>query len=191
MRHHILYADQMWRKQRFWALFLVLVGLVMSFYLIIYRRQPLNTNTYIWLAYVPSGLLLLGILQYYKWRSFVQATDAGLKVSNLMSSVMIDYQSIRGVRVGPLNQHFAEGRKKMARPVAKALLEQPALFVRLRGDDLQLAAITRKLGSQLASYDTIALPLPDPDAMAWELNSRLPDRLGVNLGGGRRRKKRR
>ncbi len=190
MRQPILYADQMWRKQRFWALFLVVVGLAMSFYTVVYSHQGLNTNTYVWMAYVPSGLVLLGLLQYYKWRSHVQATDAGLKVSNLMSSVVIDYGLIRGVKVQPLNQHFIEGRRKMARPVAKALMERPALFIRLRGDEMQVAAITRKLGSQIASFDTIALPLPDPDAVALELNSRLPDRMGVNLGGGRRKKRR-
>jgi hypothetical protein len=39
--------------------------------------------------------------------------------------------------------------------------------------------------------DTIAVPVPDADAAAWEISSRLPDRLGQNQGGGKRRKRRR
>jgi hypothetical protein len=39
--------------------------------------------------------------------------------------------------------------------------------------------------------DTIAFPLRDADAVAWEISSRLPERLGQNQGGGRRRKRRR
>lgn len=191
MRHPILYAEQMWLKQRFWALFLVLIGLFASAYLILYMRMGLNQNTVIWLLYVPSGLLLLGILQYYRWRHHVRVTDAGLKVSNLLNSVVIDYSMIRGVRVQPLQLHFQDGRRKMVRPLAKPLLDKPAIFIKLRGDDLAIAAIARKLGSQLAAHDTIALPVTDPDAVAWELNAHLPEKIGVNQGGGRRRKKRR
>jgi hypothetical protein len=42
--------------------------------------------------------------------------------------------------------------------------------------------------------DTIALPLSDADAVAWEIGSRLPYRLGQNQGGnqgGKKRHKRR
>jgi hypothetical protein len=39
--------------------------------------------------------------------------------------------------------------------------------------------------------DTIAIPVPDADAAAWEISSRLPYRLGQNQGGGRRKKRRR
>ena len=39
--------------------------------------------------------------------------------------------------------------------------------------------------------DTIAIPVPDPDALAWEITSHLPERIGQNLGGGKRRKRRR
>ena len=39
--------------------------------------------------------------------------------------------------------------------------------------------------------DTIAIPVPDADAVVWEVNSHLPERLGQNQGGARRRKRRR
>jgi hypothetical protein len=39
--------------------------------------------------------------------------------------------------------------------------------------------------------DTIALPITDADAIAWEISSRLPERLGQNQGGGKRHKRRR
>lgn len=191
MRQRILYAEQMWHKQRIWALVLVVGGLAMSSYLIVYVRQPLNTTTYTWLAWLGSGLLLLAALHYYRIRAHVHVRDDGLKISNLLSSVVIDYSMIRSVRVQPLQQHFTEGRKRLIRPVSKPLLDKPALFIRLRGDDAAISGIARKLGSQLAAHDTIALPLADPDAVAWEVTARLPDKTGVNLGGGRRRKKRR
>jgi hypothetical protein len=70
-------------------------------------------------------------------------------------------------------------------------MAKPALFVRLRGDEDELAAIKKKLGGRVAYEDMIALPLKDADALSWEISSRLPDRLGQNQGGGRRRKRRR
>jgi hypothetical protein len=68
-------------------------------------------------------------------------------------------------------------------------MPKPALFIRLRGDEAQLAQLRKKLGAQLVAGDTVALPLPDPNAMSWEVSSRLPERTGVNLGGQRRRKR--
>ncbi len=49
--------------------------------------------------------------------------------------------------------------------------------------------IRRKLGRQLASPDAVAIPVPDPDALSWEISSRLPERAGANLGGQRRRRR--
>jgi hypothetical protein len=73
--------------------------------------------------------------------------------------------------------------------MAKPYLAKPALFIRLRKDDPVTVALVRKLGPRLAYEDTIALPIPDPDAFAWEITSRLPEKLGQNLGGRRRRKR--
>ena len=58
-RQPILYADQLWRQQRFFAGFLVLVGVAMTSYLL-YKGQLTSTSNLIWLLYIPSGLLLGG-----------------------------------------------------------------------------------------------------------------------------------
>jgi hypothetical protein len=73
----------------------------------------------------------------------------------------------------------------------KQYVDKPALFLRLRADETELAAMKKRLGARLMHEDTIAVPVPDADAAAWEINSRLPDRLGQNQGGGKRRKRRR
>jgi hypothetical protein len=79
----------------------------------------------------------------------------------------------------------------MIAPIMKQYVDKPALFVRVRGEETDLAAMRKRLGSRLMHEDTIAVPVPDADAAAWEISSRLPDRLGQNQGGGKRRKRRR
>jgi len=190
VRHPILYADQMWRQQRFFAAFLVVVGLVMTAILVFQNALFRNSNM-IWLLYVPSGLILGGAFLYYKMRSYVEAEENGLRVSMLFSTLLIDYDQIRMVKVQPLNLAFQERRSRMVVRAMKPLLDKPALFVRLRGDEEQVAAIIKRLGSRMAYDDTIALPVPDADAAAWSIAAHLPERIGQNLGGGKRRKRRR
>jgi len=189
-RQPILYADQLWRQQRFFAGFLVAVGIGMTA-LLIYKGQLLQTTNLIWVAYIPSGLLLGGAFLVYKWRSYVEPLDDGLKVSALRSSVIIDYGDIRSVKVQPLKIAFQDNRKRMVAPMMRPLLERPALFVRLRNDEAALAIIKKTLGARMVWEDTIAMPVKDADAVSWEISSRLPERLGQNQGGGRRRKRRR
>jgi hypothetical protein len=189
-RQRILYAEELWRWQRFYAGLLVLVG-VLAIGVVVYSHQPINQQTIIWLFYAPVGLLLGGAFLVYRWRSFVEPLDSGLKVSTLRSSVLIDYEDIRMVKVQPLKVAFQDSRRNKVARIMKPLLEKQALFVRVRGDEQRLAEIKRKLGSRLFYEDTIAMPIPDADAASWEISSRLPYRLGQNLGGGKRRKRRR
>jgi hypothetical protein len=189
-RHPNLYAHQMWRQQRFFAGFLVAVGLVMTV-LLTYEHQLNRSTNLVWLAYVPAGLLLGGAFLLYRRRSHVQPTDGGLKVSTLTSSVTIAYDTIRSVKVQQLNTHFQDKRKRMVAPMMKPLIDKPALFIRVRGSDEEIAAIHKQLGSRLMHEDTIAIPVADADAVAWEINAHLPERLGQNQGGGKRRKRRR
>ena len=189
-RHQNLYAHHMWRQQRFFAGFLVVVGVVMTG-LVIYQHQLTKANSAVWLLYVPSGFLLGGAFLYYRWRSHVQVQEAGVKISTLLSSVMIDYESIKSVRSQPLRTHFLDRRSRMVAPIMKSQIDKPALFIRVRGDDAELAALKKKLGSRLRNEDTIAIPVPDPDAAVWEITSQLPERLGQNQGGSRRRTRRR
>ena len=190
VRQPILYADQMWRQQRFFAAFLVLVGLVMTG-ILIQQGQLFRQSNIIWLLYVPSGAILGGAFLYYRWRSYVEPADTGLKFSMLFSSVVVDYDNIRLVKVQPLNMAFQDRRSRMVVRAMKPLLEKPAVFVRLRGDDEQVAAIIKQLGNRMAYEDTIAVPVPDPDAVAWSISTHLPERIGQNMGGGKRRKRRR
>ena len=39
--------------------------------------------------------------------------------------------------------------------------------------------------------ETIAIPVPDADTVVWEISSHLPEKIGQNQGGARRRKRRR
>jgi hypothetical protein len=190
LRQPILYADQLWRQQRFFALTFIAIGVVMTV-TSAYNGQLASSANVAWLIYIPGGLLLGGVFLLYKRRSYVEAQDGGVKVSTLRSSVLIDYEKIRGVKVQPLKLAFLDGRRKMVVPMVKPLIEKPALFIRLRAPDEDLADIKKRLGSRMMYEDTIALPLSNADAVAWEIGSRLPYRLGQNQGGGKRHKRRR
>jgi hypothetical protein len=159
--------------------------------LLIYKGQLMQTSNLIWAAYIPSGLLLGGAFLLYNYRSYIEPLDEGLKVSALRSSVLIDYDDIRSVKVQPLKLAFLDKRKRMVAPMMRPLLERPALYVRLRSDEAAMAAMKKKLGARVVYEDMIVLPLKDADAVSWEISSRLPERLGQNQGGGRRRKRRR
>jgi hypothetical protein len=183
----------MWRQQRFFAGFLVAVGVVMTA-ILIYQRQLTHAGNFanlIWILYVPSGLLLGGAFLYYRHRSHVLVQDDGVKVSTLRSSILLDYDSIKSVKAQPLRTHFQDRRSRMIAPVMKQYVDKPALFIRIRGDEATLADIHKRLGSRLMNEDTIAIPVPDADAAAWAISSHLPYRLGQNQGGGRRKKRRR
>src|SRR5262245_5518330 len=179
----------MWRKQRTWVLLLIVLGVVMSATMIITRRGTFDTNAAIWLIYIAAGLVFGGLLLVYRQRNYAEVTDGGLRVSNLLRSVVIEYDLVRSARVQKLELHFQDKRKRYVRPISRPLLARDALFIRLRAEDPRTGELRRRLGAQLASEDTVALPVPDADAMAWEVTSRLPERTGVNLGGQRRRKR--
>jgi hypothetical protein len=189
LRQPILYAEVMWRRQRLWPLLLMGAGVVFSITTLYGRHWVVDANSAVWLAYIPCGLLFGGALLYYRRRNYAEVTEGGLRVSNLLSNVLIGYDGIRGARVQPLERHFQDGRTRLLRPTMRDLKQKPALFVKLRADEAELARIRKKLGGQLFFEDTVALPLPDPDAMAWEVTSRLPERPTANLGGRRRRRR--
>jgi hypothetical protein len=180
----------MWRQQRFYAGALIIVGVVATG-LLLYQGHLGGPSGAIWLVYIPSGLVLGGAFLLYRQRSSVTVSDSGVKISTFLSNVMLDYDSIRSVKALPLRTHFAEKRSRMIVPVIKAHIDKPALFIKIRGDETELAQIKKKLGSRLMYEDTIAIPIPDPDKAVWEITSHLPERLGQNQGGSKRRKRRR
>ena len=180
----------MWRQQRFYAGALIAVGVVATG-LLLYQGQLLGASGAIWLLYIPSGLLLGGAFCYYRYRSKVHVSDRGVRITTMFSDVTLDYDSIRSVRVQKLDTHFQDKRSRKVVPMIKPLIEKPALFIKIRGDETQLDQIKKKLGTRVMNEDTIAIPVPDPDKAAWEITSRLPERIGQNQGGAKRRKKRR
>jgi hypothetical protein len=190
IRQPILYADRMWRQQRFLGALMVVSGAGVTLWMASQHLMGTWANA-LWTLYMPAGLLYLGVLLFYKWRSYVEPLDQGLKISTFRSSVMIDYDTIRGVKVQPLKEAFKDRRSKILPPMMRPLLDRPALFVRVRGDETKVAAIKRGLGGRMFYEDTVMLPVTDADSVAWEITSRLPERLGQNQGGGKRRKRRR
>jgi hypothetical protein len=189
VRQPILYAEEIWKRQRLFPLFFITVGTVLTATVFITGGARFTGSSWIWPIYILSGVVYGAGLLYYRRRSQAEVTDAGLKISNLRTSHVIPYDSIRLVRVQPLSRHFEDARKKFIRPINRGLLPRPALFIRLRADQGELAEVRRKLGGQLVAEDMVALPVPDPDSMSWEVSSRLPERSGTNLGGQRRRKR--
>ena len=192
-RHQNLYAHHLWQQQRFFAGLLVLAG-VAATAIAIYQGQLFSPAFAVWLVYVPTGVLLGGVILLYRRRSNVQVTDSGVKISNMFSSLVLDYDTIRTVKALPLRQHFQERRSRMIAPIMKQHIDKPAVFIKVRGDETQLASMKKRLGlfkSRLMNEDTIAIPVPDADAVVWEISSHLPERQGQNQGGARRRKRRR
>ena len=162
--------------------------------LAIYRGQLLSPTFTVWLIYIPAGLLLGGGIFLYRYRSNLRVLESGVKISSMLSSVVIDYDSIRSVKALPLRQHFQESRSRMVAPIMKQHIDKPAVFIRVRGDETQLAQIKKKLGlfrGRLMDQDMIAIPVPDADKVVWEISAHLPERVGQNQGGARRRKRRR
>lgn len=186
-----MYAHHLWQQQRFYAGLLLVIGLV-SVGLAIYQRNLVSANFVAFVFYLPLGLLMAAGFLYYRWRSKVQVVDEGVKISNAIQSVTVDYDSIRWVKALPLRQHFENGRRVV--PFMKRHIDKPAVFMKLRGDESQLKAIRKKLGlfkSGLMYEDVIAIPVPDADAVVWEISAHLPERIGQNQGGAKRRKRRR
>lgn len=189
IKQPILYADRMWRQQRFLAALMVVSGAGVTLWMASQHLMGTWANA-LWALYMPAGLLYLGVLLYYKWRSYAEPLEEGLKISTFTSSVMIHYDTIRGVKVQLLKVGFQDRRSKVLPPMMRPLLEQPALFVRVRGDEAEVAAVKKGLGGRMFYEDTVILPMHDADSVAWEITSRLPERLGQNQGGKRRKRRR-
>jgi hypothetical protein len=193
-RHQNLYAHYVWLQQRFFAGFLVAVGVVATG-ISIYQRNIYSTTFAAFIFYVPVGALVLAALLFYRWRSKVEVSESGVTLSNSVRSVTIPYDSIRSVKALPLRQHFEEnGRSRSVAPFMRRHLDEPAVFLKLRGDESQLKVIKSRLGvfkSGLMNEETIAVPVPDADKVVWEISSHLPERTGQNQGGAKRRKRHR
>ena len=192
-RHQVLYAHHLWLQQRFFAGLLLLAGVVATG-IAIYQGQLFSPAFAVWLVYIPTGILLGGAILLYRWRSNLQVLDSGVRIASMFSNVVIDYDAIKSVKALPLRQHFQDKRSRMIAPIMKQHIDKPAVFIKVRGDETELAQIKKRLGifrSRLMYEDTIAIPVPDADTVVWEISAHLPERIGQNQGGARRRKRKR
>ncbi len=192
-RHQVLYAHHLWLQQRFFAGLLLLAGVVATG-IAIYQGQLFSPAFAVWLIYIPTGILLGGAILLYRWRSNLRVLDDGVRISSMLQNVVLDYDSIKSVKALPLRQHFQDKRSRMIAPIMKQHIDKPAVFIKVRGDETELAQIKKRLGifrSRLMYDDTIAVPVPDADTVVWEISAHLPERLGQNQGGARRRKRKR
>jgi len=192
-RHQVLYAHHLWLQQRFFSALLLLAGVVATG-IAIYQGQLFSPAFAVWLVYIPTGILLGGAILLYRWRSNLRVLDDGVRISSMLQNVVLDYDSIKSVKALPLRQHFQDKRSRMIAPIMKQHIDKPAVFIKVRGDETELAQIKKRLGifrSRLMYDDTIAVPVPDADTVVWEISAHLPERLGQNQGGARRRKRKR
>ena len=193
MRHPILYAEQVWRRQRFFVLILVVFATGMVLVLAANRRFN-DPSLPFYVLYLAVALLIFGGFQVNRLRSYVQVVDGGLKVSRLVRSAVIGYDNIRAVRVQSLRTVMQDMPRRTVTPAMKDLLDKPALLVRLDGGPEEIAAITRRLnstlGTRLVFDSTAAFPVKDPAAVVAELTPHLPIRAQANLGGARRKRRR-
>jgi hypothetical protein len=193
LRHPILYAEQFWLKQRLGVVFLLGVGAFMTIYTLTQGHGQIGSGSLVWLAYVPAGLLLYLALRFYRQRHQLRVGDKGITVGKLLSSVEIDYDRIRSVRVQPLRNHFQDSRSRMGRqPITRPLLDEPAVFFKFQGDPEEITRLHKQLGPRLDHDGIAAFPVKDPEAVVQHVSAHIPRATAqANLGGGKRRKRRR
>jgi hypothetical protein len=189
LRQANLYVEETWRRQRMLVFFLLIAGVGTTAFEI-YTKEYKSGGPIAWvgiLLYVPLALILLAVLLIHRRRSFVEARDDGLRFSTLLSGITIPYTAIRSAKAGPLAANFeSKERRRYLRPNVRPLLGKPALYVRVRDDEVDLGQLQRKLGPTVVAGDTIVMPVNDPDAMSWQVVGHLPERQNVNRGGRRR-----
>lgn len=189
MKHPILYANELWKRNWVMAPLLIVFGVAIAF---VYRSQ----RDLPWLlaeCFGGAGVILL-FFGAFRWQSYVQATDHGLRVNWTFpfQSTDIPYGSIRAARVAPIKNAFLEGRRSYVNNVTKPLITNnaEAVFIRLAPDEAEVARITKRLGRRYVFDGTVAVPVGNPAELAEEVNQRLPKRqLQQNLGGSRRSKR--
>ena len=175
------------------APFLVLMGVAFSVYFVMVAKTYRDVPILLAEAFGGAALVLL-FFGGYRFMSYVKVTERGLLFNWTFpfSSALIPFDVIRSTRVADLSGFYPPARKSLVNNMTKPLLDRPALYMRLGGDEATLARLTRKLGRRYLVDGTVAVPVPDPKSLAQEVSQRLPNRqLQHNLGGAKRPKKRR
>lgn len=190
MKHRILYAEHEWRQQRILAIALIVGGVVFSYQVLASHQRGPSLLVYLPFAYAPVGLLLAGFYLWRRARLHVVAREDGVHVGKTFSEHVIPYDSIRTARVLPLRQLVPDGtggRKRYLPPPVKAHLDTPSLVLRFQGEAADIAAHAKALGSRHIFDGSAVFPVRDPDAAVKDIAKYLPEGTGTNLGGARRR----
>lgn len=189
MKHPILYAEQLWRRN--WPLspVLLVVGGVLAAVYSHSRELPLLLG-----ECLAGSALVLIVFGTFRRFSYVQVTPAGILFNWTFPfrSTTVPFDAIRGIRVSELKAFYPDSRRRFVNSMTKPLLDQPAFFARLGGDEATVARLSRRLGGRYVFEGTLAVPVLDPRALSQEVSQRLPNRsLQQNLGGAKRPKRRR
>src|SRR5947209_14147191 len=159
------------------APFLLVMGLAFSLYFVLVLKT--TRDVYVLLAEAVGGAaLVLLFFGGYRYQSYVKITEEGLRFNWTFpfSSAVVPYAAIRSARVSDLRAFYPENRKSFVNNMTKPLLDRPALYMRVAGDEATLARLSRKLGRRYLYDGQIAVPVPDPKTLALEVIQRLPNR---------------
>jgi hypothetical protein len=189
-----LYAEELWKRNWFMAPMIVIVGIAFSAYFILIIKTTRDVPLLLAEALGGAALILIffGGFRYFSW---VQVTDAGIRFNWTFpfSSTVVPFEAIRSTRVGELRSFYPDTRNIYINAMTKPLLDKPAFFAKLGGDEATVLRVSRKLGKRYVVDGTIAVPVPDPKLLAQEVSQRLPNRQlqQQNLGGAKRPKRKR
>ncbi len=193
LKQQNLYAEELWKRNWFMAPMIIVIGAGFAVYFVFVLHT--TRDIYLLLAEALGGaaliLLFFGGFRYF---SYVEVIDSGLRFNWTFpfSSTVVPFDAIRSTRVGDLRGFYPDSRKSYINAMTKPLLDKPAFFAKLGGDEARVVRLSRKLGKRYVMDGTIAVPVPDPKSLAQEVSQRLPNRqLQHNLGGAKRPKRKR
>lgn len=193
MKQQNLYAEELWKRNWFMAPMIVAVGAAFSAYFVYITHTPRDVPLLLGEALGGAALILL-FFGGFRYFSYVQVTDTGVRFNWTFpfSSTVVPFEAIRSTRVGELRGFYPDSRKSYINAMTKPLLDKPAFYAKLGGDEARVVKLSRKLGKRYVVDGTLAVPVPDPKSLAQEVSQRLPNRqLQHNLGGAKRPKRRR
>jgi hypothetical protein len=188
-----LYAEELWKRNWFMAPMIIIVGAGFSLYFVFALKTTRDIPLLLAEALGGAALILL-FFGGFRYFSYVEVTDSGLRFNWTFpfSSTVVPFAVIRSARVGDLRSFYPDSRKSYVNAMTKPLLDKPAFFAKLGGDEATVVRLSRKLGKRYVVDGTIAVPVPDPKSLVQEVSQRLPNRqLQHNLGGAKRPKRRR
>ena len=189
MRQPNLYAAELWKRNWPLAPVLLIVGGVLT---VVYARS--HELPLLLAECIGGAALIILFFGAFRRYSYVKVTDAGLLFNWTFpfSNTLVPFEVIRSTRVGDLRAFYPVTRKSYINAMTKPLLDKPAFYAKLGGDEATLARLSKKLGKRYLVDGTVAVPVPDPKSLSLEVSSRLSNRhVQQNLGGSKRPKRRR